>query len=95
MASAKPSAATSNACDACVAPGSADTAAAYTAGVATGSTAATTAQTTQAMGAITATLPHGSMSIDKGGTTYYLNGNTWYKPAYGANGVYYRIVPAP
>ena len=29
------------------------------------------------------------------GGTYYLCGNTWFKPSYGANGVYYRVVPAP
>ena len=29
------------------------------------------------------------------GATYYLNGNTWFQPAYGANGVYYTVVPAP
>ena len=27
--------------------------------------------------------------------TYYLSGNTWFQPAYGANGVYYTVVPAP
>ncbi len=37
----------------------------------------------------------GAMSINRGGTTYYLAGNTWFQPAYGANGVYYRVVPAP
>ena len=42
-----------------------------------------------------ATLPAGSMAINKNGTTYYLSGNTWYQPAYGANGVYYRVVAAP
>jgi hypothetical protein len=26
---------------------------------------------------------------------YYLCGNTWFKPAYGANGVFYTVVPAP
>ena len=26
------------------------------------------------------------------GTTYYVYGNTWFQPAYGANGVYYRVV---
>src|SRR5271169_326058 len=30
-----------------------------------------------------------------GGGTYYLCGNTWFSPAYGANGVYYHVVPAP
>jgi hypothetical protein len=78
--------------------GSANTAAAttnaYNAGVATG-VAAATAQPTYAMGAIYATPPPGSISINKGGTTYYLSGNTWFQPSYGANGVYYRVVPTP
>ena len=47
------------------------------------------------MGAVYAVLPAGAMTINKGGTTYYLNGNTWFVPAYGANGTYYRVVPAP
>ena len=42
-----------------------------------------------------AALPAGSMAINKNGTTYYLNGNTWFQPAYGANGVYYTVVAAP
>ena len=42
-----------------------------------------------------ATLPAGAMAINKDGTTYYLSGNTWFQPAYGANGVYYRVVAAP
>ena len=29
------------------------------------------------------------------GQTYYLSGNTWFRPSYGANGVYYTVVPAP
>jgi hypothetical protein len=29
------------------------------------------------------------------GATYYVCGNTWFSPAYGANGVYYRVVPTP
>jgi hypothetical protein len=33
--------------------------------------------------------------VNKYGTNYYLLGNTWFKPAYGANGVYYSVVPAP
>ena len=47
------------------------------------------------MGGIYATLPAGSISVPKNGTTYYLNGNTWFQPSYGANGVYYRVVPTP
>ena len=27
--------------------------------------------------------------------TYFLNGNTWFKPAYGANGVFYTVVATP
>jgi hypothetical protein len=29
------------------------------------------------------------------GKTYYLCGNTWFSPSYGANGVTYRVIPAP
>ena len=32
---------------------------------------------------------------DGHGTVYYLCGNTWFEPAYGANGVYYTVVTAP
>jgi hypothetical protein len=99
IASDKTGAATTSAYDAGVAAGTTDTTAAYNAGVAAGATtttaATTTAQTTYAIGSIHATLPPGSMSINKGGTTYYLNGNTWFQPAHGANGVYYRVVTAP
>jgi hypothetical protein len=42
-----------------------------------------------------AKLPAGAMSINKNGTTYYLSGNTWFQPLYGANGVYYKVVPTP
>ena len=47
------------------------------------------------MGMSYAALPGGAAKIDKNGTTYYLSGNTWFQPAYGANGVYYTVVPAP
>jgi hypothetical protein len=33
--------------------------------------------------------------INKGGATFYLNGNTWFRPAYGADGVFYTVVPTP
>jgi hypothetical protein len=100
IASDKNSAATTSAYNAGVAACTTDATAAYDAGVATATTATVTgttaaAQTTYAMGSIHATLPAGSMSIDKGGTTYYLHGNTWFQPAHGANGVYYRVVAAP
>jgi hypothetical protein len=42
-----------------------------------------------------ATLPAGCIMPKVQGTTYYLCGNTWFQPAYGANGVYYRVVPTP
>jgi hypothetical protein len=65
------------------------TANAYNAGVVAG------ASTVFAPGAIYATLPTGSVTTVVQGQTYYLNGNTWFSPAYGANGVYYRVVVAP
>ena len=95
VASAKTAAATSSAYSAGVAAGSANTTAAYSAGVAAGAKTVTTAQTTYVMGAIYPTVPPGSTSINKNGATYYLNGNTWFQPSYGANGVYYRVVPTP
>jgi hypothetical protein len=42
-----------------------------------------------------AVLPAGCASPNVGGTTYFLCGNTWFQPSYGANGVYYRVVPTP
>ncbi len=100
VASANTAAATSNAYAAGVATGSANTAAAtsaaYSAGVATGAAAASApAGGTYAMGVNYAAIPSGSMAINKNGTTYYLNGNTWFQPSYGANGVFYKVVPAP
>ena len=50
---------------------------------------------TYATGVNYAALPAGSISINKNGQTYYLNGNTWFQPAFGANGVYYTVVQAP
>ena len=41
------------------------------------------------MGAIYGTLPAGCITPSVQGTTYYLCGNTWFQPSYGANGVYY------
>ena len=50
---------------------------------------------TYAMGVNYAAVPAGAMAINKNGTTYYLSGNAWFQPAYGANGIYYQVVPAP
>jgi len=82
---------------------SANSANSYNAGYVAGSTntaaavAATSAYTGgyAPMGAIYATLPAGCMAPGGLGSTYYLCGNTWFKPSYGANGVYYRVVSAP
>jgi hypothetical protein len=64
---------------------------AYSAGYAAGATAATT----YAMGAIYPTLPTGYVVQTVGGKTYYVYNGTWFSPYFGANGVYYRVVPAP
>jgi hypothetical protein len=73
---------------------SADTAAAtsdaYNAGVASGAASAA-----YVMGAVYPTIPTGCAMPSVGGTTYYLCGNTWFQPSYGANGVFYTVVPAP
>jgi hypothetical protein len=47
------------------------------------------------MGAIYASLPAGCIKPSVQGGTYYLCGNSWFQPSYGANGVYYRVVPMP
>jgi hypothetical protein len=91
-------AATSNAYAAGVATGSANTAAAtsaaYCAGVATGATIASTPiPGAYSIGVSYASLPVGLTTISKNGTKCYLNGNAWFQPSYGANGIYYRIVP--
>lgn len=64
---------------------------AYAAGYAAGATTSGA----YSLGAIYATLPAGCSPTTLAGTTYYLCGNTWFKPSYGANGVYYRVVPTP
>src|SRR3984885_14763875 len=54
---------------------------AYAAGVAAGAS--------YSMGEIVATIPAGCATPTVSGMTYYLCGNTWFQPSYGANGVYY------
>ena len=107
IASASNAAATSNAYAAGVATGSANASAAYQSGYAAGTvapaagTTVTTVTTTNTapanyvMGASYATLPGGSISVVRNGQTYYLHGNTWFLPAYGANGVHYTVVSTP
>ena len=47
------------------------------------------------MGQMVAALPAGCITPTVQGTTYYLCGNTWFSAAYGANGVYYKVVSGP
>ena len=60
---------------------------------------ATTSHATTAanysIGQLVGALPAGCITPSVQGTTYYLCGNTWFSAAYGANGVYYRVVPGP
>ena len=85
VASSQASAASANAYNAGYVAGSSNTAAA----------AAPASSASYPVGAIYATLPAGCMQPSGLGSTYYLCGNNWFKPSYGANGVYYRVVPAP
>jgi hypothetical protein len=83
VASANTAAATSNAYNA-----------GYVAGATTAAPVPAPVSNSFAMGAVYATLPAGCITPKVSGGTYYLCGNTWFQPAYGANGVYYRVVPA-
>ncbi len=47
------------------------------------------------LGADFSTLPAGATYVDRGGVTYYQAGNAWFRPSFGANGVYYSVVAAP
>jgi hypothetical protein len=97
IASSANSASNANAYAAGVAAGSANTAAttnAYNAGVAAG--VSMSGQTPgYTVGEIVAVLPAGCVTPTVNGKAYYLCGNTWFSAAYGANGVYYRVVPTP
>lgn len=47
------------------------------------------------IGAKYATLPAGCAYHPAGGMTYYTCNGSWLSPAYGANGIYYRVVAMP
>ena len=47
------------------------------------------------IGATYGALPGSCAYTSYGGAPYYNCGGAWMAPAYGANGVYYRVVPAP
>ena len=53
------------------------------------------AATAAARGATYAYLPADCAYSPFGGAAYYNCGGYWVRPAYGANGVYYTVVPAP
>jgi hypothetical protein len=42
-----------------------------------------------------AVLPGGCAYKPFAGAAYYQCGLTWFEPSYGANGVFYRVVPTP
>src|SRR5271169_2912856 len=96
-ASSNTSAATSNAYSAGYSAGSSNTSAANAnAAAANANVAAANANVTYEMGAVYGALPAGCITPSvSGGGTYYLCGNTWFSPSYGANGLYYRVVPTP
>jgi hypothetical protein len=50
---------------------------------------------TYEMGAIYAVLPAGCISPVIEGASYFLCSNTWFSPAFGANGVFYRVISPP
>jgi hypothetical protein len=66
---------------------------AYAAGVAAGAAAA--APVAYSVGVNYAALPGGCMAPQQTGNGLYLCGNNWFKPVYGANGLYYVAVSGP
>ena len=48
-----------------------------------------------APGDVYSALPSGCAARVAGGMVYYACGSTWFSPAYGANGTYYRVVAPP
>jgi len=50
----------------------------------------------ESIGAIYTTLPPTDWAASTVDNTQLFNcGGVWFQPAYGANGVFYRVVPAP
>ncbi|HVI89345.1 MAG TPA: hypothetical protein VM659_13650 [Dongiaceae bacterium] len=68
------------------------TANAYAAGAAADATASAPSPV---VNDVYAKLPANCQYIPAANVTYYRCGATWLEPAFGANGVYYRVVPAP
>ncbi|WP_374547859.1 hypothetical protein [Rhodoblastus sp.] len=68
---------------------------AVAAGAVAGAAVATAAAAAWPIGGTYAYLPSGCAYEAMGGAVFYRCGSGWLQPAYGANGVYYRVVPAP
>ena len=66
---------------------------AYGAGYSAGMSAS--APSTMPMGTTFVSLPSGCGLRTVSGATFYQCGNSWVRPAYGANGVFYTVVPMP
>ncbi|MDM0084921.1 hypothetical protein QTI17_30430 [Variovorax sp. J31P179] len=47
------------------------------------------------MGVSYARVPAGAVMVNRYGVDYYQVGDSWFRPFYGANGVYYTVVGAP
>ncbi|MCX5677575.1 MAG: hypothetical protein NTY76_00490 [Candidatus Omnitrophica bacterium] len=47
------------------------------------------------IGAQVPMLPQGCQAKNIGGTLYYQSGSAWYRPYFGASGVYYQVVEPP
>ena len=67
----------------------------YNAGAASAPTTVVVASPSYVVGQFITALPVGCVTTAVAGKTYYLYGNTWFAPYYGANGVYYQVVPTP
>jgi hypothetical protein len=65
------------------------------ANVADANAAAAAATAGYAVGDVYAALPRGCAYDPVGSSAYYACGGVWFHPYYGANGLYYRVVPAP
>lgn len=64
-------------------------------GVAAGAAVANANRVVYPMGVNYATVPAGAVMVNRYGVDYYQLGDNWFRPFYGANGVYYSVVGAP
>jgi hypothetical protein len=65
------------------------------AGAVAGAAVASAARPVYALGVNYATVPAGAVMVNQAGINYYRVGSTWFRPYFGANGVYYTVVPTP